>query len=131
MKNTLEEILMDVRHGRSLQSVFIYANDEPKSALARDLGDCRDNKGKLAKRVFTCLRKNISDTEKTGVGDILVFAQSNKQWLGICLYQKWADQLDKLRSSYLVMKFGRKQPADFHDRLNSVMLLLAFPAASV
>ena len=46
---------MDVRHGRSLQSVFIYANDEPKSALARDLGDCRDNKGKLAKRVFTCL----------------------------------------------------------------------------
>ena len=34
---------------------FIYANNEPKSALARDLGDCRDNKGKLAKRVFTCL----------------------------------------------------------------------------
>ena len=33
---------------------FIYANNEPKSALARDLGDCRDNKGKLAKRVFTC-----------------------------------------------------------------------------
>ena len=48
---------MDVRHGRSLQSVFIYANDEPKSALARDLGDCRDNKGKLAKRVFTCLQE--------------------------------------------------------------------------
>ena len=57
MKNTLEEILMDVRHGRSLQSVFIYANDESKSALARDLGDCRDNKGKLAKRVFTCLQE--------------------------------------------------------------------------
>ena len=34
---------------------FIYANNEPKSALARDSGDCRDNKGKLAKRVFTCL----------------------------------------------------------------------------
>ena len=34
---------------------FTYANNEPKSALARDLGDCRDNKGKLAKRVFTCL----------------------------------------------------------------------------
>ena len=49
---------------------FVYANNEPKSALARDLGDCRDNKGKLAKRVFTCLRKNISDTEKNGVGDI-------------------------------------------------------------
>jgi len=31
-----------------------YANNEPKSALARDLGDCRDNKGKLAKRVFIC-----------------------------------------------------------------------------
>ena len=38
--------------------------------------------------------------------------QSNTQWLGTCLYQKWADHLDKLRSSYLVMKFGRKQPAD-------------------
>ena len=35
---------------------FIYANNEPKSALARDLGDCRDNKEKLAKRVFTCLQ---------------------------------------------------------------------------
>ena len=34
---------------------FVYANNEPKSTLARDLGDCRDNKGKLAKRVFTCL----------------------------------------------------------------------------
>ena len=34
--------------------LLIYANNEPKSALARDLGDCRDNKGKLAKRVFTC-----------------------------------------------------------------------------
>ena len=37
----------------------IYANNEPKSALARDLGDCRDNKGKLAKRVFTCLRELV------------------------------------------------------------------------
>ena len=34
---------------------FIYANNEPKSVLARDLGDCRDNKEKLAKRVFACL----------------------------------------------------------------------------
>ena len=41
-------------------SGFIYANNEPKSALARDLGDCRDNKGKLAKRVFTC-SKNFSN----------------------------------------------------------------------
>ena len=32
---------------------FFYANNEPKSA--RDFGDWRDNKGKLAKRVFTCL----------------------------------------------------------------------------
>ena len=38
---------------------FFYANNEPKSALARDLGDCRDNKGKLAKRVFTCLRELV------------------------------------------------------------------------
>ena len=37
------------------KSSIIYANDELKSALARDLGDCRDNKGKLAKSVFTCL----------------------------------------------------------------------------
>ena len=35
-------------------NVFICVNNEPKSALARGLGDCRDNKGKLAKRVFTC-----------------------------------------------------------------------------
>ena len=28
-------------------SGFIYANNEPKSALVRDPGDCRDNKGKL------------------------------------------------------------------------------------
>ena len=41
--------------GEKSSRVFLdYANNEPKSALARDLGDCRDNKGKLAKRVFTC-----------------------------------------------------------------------------
>ena len=34
---------------------FIYANNEPKYVLARDLGDCCDNKGKLEKRVFTFL----------------------------------------------------------------------------
>ena len=28
-----------------------YASNEPKSMLARDLGDCRDNHEKLAKRV--------------------------------------------------------------------------------
>ena len=37
-----------------------YANNAPKSALARDLGDCRDNKGKLAKRVFTCYSRRFS-----------------------------------------------------------------------
>ena len=40
-----------------INNVIFYAHNEPKSALARDLGDCRDNKGKLAKRVFTCLEK--------------------------------------------------------------------------
>ena len=38
---------------------FFYANNEPKSALARDLGDCRDNKEKLAKRVFTCYNRKF------------------------------------------------------------------------
>ena len=38
---------------------FFYANNEPKSALARNLGDCRDNKGKLAKRVFTCYNRKF------------------------------------------------------------------------
>ncbi len=37
--------------------LLLFADNEPKSALARDLGDCRDNKGKLAKRVFTCLQE--------------------------------------------------------------------------
>ena len=41
---------------------FYYANNEPKSAVARDLGDCRDNKGKLAKRVFTCFIGNPDGT---------------------------------------------------------------------
>ena len=36
---------------------FFYANNEPKSALARNPGDCRDNKGKLAKCDFTCWQK--------------------------------------------------------------------------
>ena len=31
--------------------LLIYAGNEPKSVLARDLGDCRDNHEKLAKRV--------------------------------------------------------------------------------
>ena len=40
-----------------------YADNEPKSALARDLGDCRDNKGKLEKRVFTCYGTQRERTE--------------------------------------------------------------------
>lgn len=39
---------MGGRHSLAL----IYASNEPKSVLARDLGDYRDNLGKLAKRVF-------------------------------------------------------------------------------
>ena len=35
--------------------VLFYANNESKSALARELGDCSDNKWKLAKLVFACL----------------------------------------------------------------------------
>ena len=40
---------------------FLFTRQSPKSALARDLGDCRDNKEKLAKRVFTCLTKTEFD----------------------------------------------------------------------
>ena len=36
-------------------SGFIYANNEPKSALARELGDCRDNKGKTREACFHLL----------------------------------------------------------------------------
>ena len=32
----------------------LYANNEAKSALARDLGDCRDNKANSRSVVFTC-----------------------------------------------------------------------------
>ena len=35
------------RHRGFSFTFFIYANNEPKSALARDLGDCRDNKQAL------------------------------------------------------------------------------------
>ena len=55
--------------------LLFCADNEPKSALARDLGDCRDNKGKLAKRVFTflqeipmelfCKKMDTSDTQNT------------------------------------------------------------------
>ena len=45
--------------GQAVRFFCIYANNGPKSALARDLGDCRDNKGKLAKRVFTCYLETV------------------------------------------------------------------------
>ena len=48
---------MKIPGGQAVRFFCIYANNGPKSALARDLGDCRDNKGKLAKRVFTCLQE--------------------------------------------------------------------------
>ena len=38
-------------------ALFIYASNEPKSVLARDLGDCRDNYEKLAERVSHSLRE--------------------------------------------------------------------------
>ena len=40
-------------------SSFIYANNEPKFALAQDCGDCHDNKGKRAKRVCACYHWRI------------------------------------------------------------------------
>ena len=46
-------------HAAVCDNLHLYANNEPKSALARDLGDCRDNKGKLAKRVSPCQDKNL------------------------------------------------------------------------
>ena len=42
---------------------FIYANNESKSALARELGDCSDNKWKLAKLVFACLENFLFNKE--------------------------------------------------------------------
>ena len=35
-----------------IASFLIYANNEKKSVLAQDLGDCRENYEKLAERVF-------------------------------------------------------------------------------
>ena len=40
---------------KCLRRIFIYANNEPKSALARDPGDCRDNKGKTREACFHLL----------------------------------------------------------------------------
>ena len=45
--------LLKLKHIVSTSLFFIYANNEPKSVLARDLGDCRDNE-QNSQRVF-CL----------------------------------------------------------------------------
>ena len=45
------------------RAVILFTRQSPKSALARDLGDCRDNKGKLEKRVFTCYGTQRERTE--------------------------------------------------------------------
>ena len=65
---------------------FFYANNEPKSALARDLGDCRDNKGKPAKRVFTRF-PNICSIENT------CNSGSFKCIIGKADYETWPEQL--------------------------------------
>ena len=44
---------------RSHLAVFIYASNEPKSVLARDLGDCRDNL-RNSRSVFLIVFKNDS-----------------------------------------------------------------------
>ena len=49
--------------GENILPFFIYTNNAPRSALARDFGDCRDNKGKLEKRVFTCYGTQRERTE--------------------------------------------------------------------
>ena len=43
--------------------VLFYANNESKSALAREPGDCSDNKWKLAKLVFACLENFLFNKE--------------------------------------------------------------------
>ena len=49
---------------REVRCVFlIYANNESKSALARELGDYSDNKWKLAKLVFACLENFLFNKE--------------------------------------------------------------------
>ena len=42
---------------RRIPFLLIYAGNEPKSVLAQDLGDCRDNHKKLEKRVSYDLRE--------------------------------------------------------------------------
>ena len=42
-----------------MDPAFIYASNEPKSVLARDLGDCRDNL-RNSRSVFLIVYVNVS-----------------------------------------------------------------------
>ena len=46
------------RHRGFSFTFFIYANNEPKSALAHDLGDCCDNKGN-SRSVFSLVCRDL------------------------------------------------------------------------
>ena len=53
-----------------MRTCLIYANNEPKSALARDLGDCRDNKGNIVfLEVRPSLRRIPASHHALHVGD--------------------------------------------------------------
>ena len=67
--------------------ILFYANNEPKSALARDLGDCRDNKGKLAKRVFTCCAAPV---RSPAVFDLVVHKRRISCYTNAGMWQKSA-----------------------------------------
>ena len=52
---------------------FFYANNEPKSALARDLGDCRDINGNLALHQFPdLLRKKFHIPDQSVKRSVLI-----------------------------------------------------------
>ena len=48
-----------MRKAVTLAAFFIYANNEPKSVLARDLGDCRDNL-RNSRSMFLIVYANIT-----------------------------------------------------------------------
>ena len=47
---------MDISENSAL---FVYADNEPESVPARDLGGCRDNHEKPAQRVFYVIGKCV------------------------------------------------------------------------
>ncbi len=49
--STCNKVLFATQLSKADNCVAFFASNEPKSVLARDLGDCRENYGKLAKRV--------------------------------------------------------------------------------